>query len=140
MATKIQVTNIPTGYQSIITNGRHSILADEPIHSKGTDLGMAPTDLVLAGLAMCKAATVRFIARKKGWEVGNVTANLEQVVRREGRALRPTIVGNIHIEGDLTEEQRAELVREADACYIHRLLQSDWEIHPIEEVIDLAEA
>ena len=65
MATEIQIKNLPEGYQSIITNGKHSIVGDEPVGSKGTDLGLAPTELVLAGLAMCKVATVRYIARKK---------------------------------------------------------------------------
>jgi putative redox protein len=28
---------------------------------------------------MCKVATVRFIARKNGWKIGNVEAELDQV-------------------------------------------------------------
>lgn len=31
MATQIKIKNIPEGYQSIITNGRHSLIGDEPI-------------------------------------------------------------------------------------------------------------
>lgn len=65
MATKINIKNLPTGYQSIISNGKHTIVGDEPTNSRGTDLGLSPAELVLAGLAMCKVATVRFIARKK---------------------------------------------------------------------------
>lgn len=64
MATKIKIKNIPEGYQSIISNGKHTIIGDEPVTSKGTDLGLSPTELVLAGLAMCKVGTVRYIARK----------------------------------------------------------------------------
>ena len=52
MATEINIKNIPTGYQSIISNGRHSILGDEPINSKGTDLGFSPVDLILAAISM----------------------------------------------------------------------------------------
>ena len=39
MATVIKIKNIEEGYQSIITNGKHTIIGDEPITSKGTDLG-----------------------------------------------------------------------------------------------------
>ncbi len=53
MPTKIKIKNIPTGYQSIISNGKHSIVGDEPIPSKGTDLGLSPTELLLAGISMC---------------------------------------------------------------------------------------
>ncbi len=65
MATTIKIKNLPEGYQSIITNGTHTIVGDEPVKSNGTDLGLSPSELVLSGLAMCKVATVRFIARKK---------------------------------------------------------------------------
>ncbi len=137
MATEIKIKNVPTGYQSIISNGRHSIIGDEPIKSKGTDLGFAPTELVLAGLGMCKVATVRYIARKKGWEVRDVDAELSQTVKRdkEGK-LTPTVSVKLRIEGDLTEEQKAELSREADNCYVHRLIESDWEIAAAEPLVE----
>jgi putative redox protein len=128
MATEIKIKNLPEGFQSIITNGKHSIIADEPIHSNGTDLGLAPAELVLAGLAMCKVATVRHIARKKGWEIGNVEGKLSQKVRRTEGGLLPKVKVDITIEGDLSDAQRNELLYEADHCYIHRLIQSEWSI------------
>ena len=128
MATEIKIKNLPEGFQSIITNGKHSIVGDEPIPSNGTDLGLAPTELVLAGLAMCKVATVRHIARKKGWEIGNVEGSFSQKVRRTDDGLLPKVKVDITIEGDLTDEQRNELLDEADHCYVHRMIQSDWKI------------
>lgn len=135
MATKIKIINLPEGYQSIITNGKHSIVGDEPVTSKGTDLGLSPSELVLAGLALCKAATVRYIARKNGWEIGNVEAILVQEVKRDSNGLKPNVKINISIDGDITEEQRQELLLQADNCYIHRLLNSEWNIEQAEELI-----
>jgi len=129
MATNIKLKNLPTGYQTIISNGRHSIIGDEPFNSKGTDLGFSPTDLVLSGLAMCKVATVRFIARKNGWEIGNVEAELSQVVKRGENGKLSSIVNvAISIEGDISEEQRTELLNQADACYVHRMIEGEWNI------------
>jgi len=128
MATEIKIKNLPEGYQSIITNGKHSIVGDEPIHSKGTDLGLAPTELVLAGIAMCKVATVRNVARRKGWEIGDVNGTLSQKVRRTENGLVPNVKVDITIDGDITEEQRKELLYEADHCYVHRLIEGDWNI------------
>jgi putative redox protein len=129
MATKINIKNLQEGYQSIISNGRHSIVGDEPVASKGTDLGFSPTDLVLAGLAMCKVATVRFIARKNNWEIGEVNADLEQVVKRgEAGKLSTSIQVAIKIDGDLTDEQQAELLHQADRCYVHRMIEGEWDI------------
>lgn len=129
MPTNIKIKNLPTGYQTIISNGRHSILGDEPITSKGTDLGFSPTDLILSSIAMCKVATVRFIARRNNWEIGNVDAELDQVVKRgENGKLLTTIKVAISIEGNITEEQRTELLNQADACYVHRMIEGDWNI------------
>jgi len=127
MATKIKIKNIPTGYQSIISNGRHSIVGDEPVKVKGTDLGMSPPELVLAGIAMCKVATIRNVARRKGIEIGEVDADVSQVVKRNADGtFTTTIDSSISIEGDITEEQRAMFIKEADNCYITRLVRGEW--------------
>jgi hypothetical protein len=36
---KINIKTTPTGYQSLLQSGRHAIVGDEPVASKGTDLG-----------------------------------------------------------------------------------------------------
>jgi putative redox protein len=137
MATEIKIKNLPEGYQSIISNGKHTILGDEPIHSKGTDLGLSPSELVLSGLALCKVATVRYIARKEGWLIGNVNAELSQIVRREPSGLKTNVQIKISIEGDITAEQKAELLKQADSCYIHRQIMGEWNIEHAEELIQL---
>ncbi len=135
MGKKINIKNLPTGYQSFITNGRHSITADEPLTSKGTDLGFSPEDLILSSLAMCKVATVRYIARKNNWKIDDVDGEFELKVKRgvDGK-LSTTVTGKIKIEGSITEEQKAILIKEADACYVHRMIEGDWNIEKIEEL------
>ena len=137
MPTTIKIKNIPTGYQSIISNGRHSILGDEPVNVKGTDLGMSPPELVAAGIAMCKVATVRNVARRKGWLIGDVDAELSQVVTREpGGKMSTRVETTIKIEGDLTEEQRAKLIKEADNCYVTRVIRGDWDFAHSTEIVE----
>lgn len=135
MATVIKIKNLPEGFQSIITNGKHSIVGDEPIASKGTDLGLAPTELVLSGLAMCKVATVRYVARTKGWEIGEVYAELSQEVKRGSNGLNTTVNVSIKIEGNITDEQRKELLKQADNCYVHRMITGEWNINNAEELV-----
>ncbi|MFT4668257.1 MAG: putative redox protein [Polaribacter sp.] len=138
MADEIRIKNIPTGFQSFISNGRHGILGDEPVKSKGTDLGFSPPEFLLAGIAMCKVATVRYIARKKGWDIGNVDGRLVQKVKRgKDRKLATDVKVHIEIEGNLTDEQREELLRESDACYVHRMIEGEWNIESaIHEGVD----
>ena len=125
MATVIKIKNLQEGYQSIITNGTHSIVGDEPVKSKGTDLGLSPSELVLSGLAMCKVATVRYIARQKGWEIGEVKAELSQEVKRDSDGLKTTIQVAINIEGNISQVQKDELLKQANACYIHRQIMGE---------------
>ena len=132
MATQIKIKNLPEGYQSIITNGKHTIIGDEPVNSKGTDLGLSPSELVLSGLALCKVATVRYIARQKGWEIGEVKAELDQEVERYPSSLKTNIGVKISIEGNLNNEQRDELLKQADRCYIHRQFFGEWNIENAE--------
>ena len=128
MATIIKIKNLPEGYQSIITNGTHSIVGDEPIKSNGRNLGMSPSELVLSGLALCKVATVRYIARQKGWKIGEVKAELSQEVKRSPEGLKTNIKVAMQIEGDISSEQKEELLKQANACYIHRQIMAEWEI------------
>ena len=128
MATQIKIRNLLEGYQSIITNGKHSIIGDKPLSSNDTDLGLAPSELVLSGLAMCKVATIRYIARKNGWEIGKVEAILTQEVRKEITGLKTNVKIDIKIEGEIDDSQREELLKQADNCYIHRLLKGEWNI------------
>lgn len=135
MATEIKIKNIPTGYQSIISNGKHTIVGDEPIASKGTDLGMTPTQLVLAGISMCKVATIRNVARRKKIEIGEVDAELTQVAKRNADGTFTTEVNSaIKIEGDITDEQKEMLIEEADNCYVTRLVKGDWVINDSSEL------
>ncbi|WP_418264099.1 OsmC family protein [Flavobacterium faecale] len=137
MGKKINIKNLPSGYQSFITNGRHSVTGDEPLTSKGTDLGFSPEDFILSSLAMCKVATVRYIARKNNWPIEDVDGEFELNVKRgvDGK-LSTTVTGKIKIEGNLTEEQKTELLRQADACYVHRMIEGEWNIEQVQELTE----
>lgn len=137
MGKKINIKNLPTGYQSVITNGRHSIVGDEPIASTGTDLGFSPEDLILSSIAMCKVATVRYIAKKNKWEIGEVDGEFELNVKRgEAGKLSTHVTAKIKIEGNLTTDQKTELLKQANACYVHRMIEGEWNI---ESAVELTE-
>lgn len=130
MATEIKIKNISEGYQTIITNGRHTIVGDEPVEVKGTDLGMSPTELLLSGISMCKVATIRNVARRKGIHIGEVNADLSQVAKRNpDGTFTTTVDSEISIEGDISDEERQLLIHEADNCYVTRVVRGEWIIN-----------
>ena len=70
---------------------------------------------------MCKVElSVLLLAKKLGDRECNSRTSAK-VARGEGR-LKTTIQIKMIIEGNLSEEQKEELIKQADRCYIHRLL------------------
>jgi putative redox protein len=57
-----------------------------------------------------------------------VKAELSQEVKRSPEGLKTNIKVAMQIEGDLLPEQREELFKQADACYIHRQIMAEWDI------------
>jgi putative redox protein len=73
---RTHIVSTENRYAHRITSRQHGLIADEPKSLGGQDQGMAPFDLYLASLAACTAITLRMYAEKKGWELGEFSADL----------------------------------------------------------------
>lgn len=113
--------------------GQHVIRADEPVSAGGTDSGLSPYDLVLAGLGACTSMTMRMYADLKGIPLERATIELRHdkihaadctaCETREGKIDRIERV--IHLEGPLSEDQRAKLLEISNKCPVHRTLHAE---------------
>jgi len=63
---------------------------------------------------------------------------MKQVVRREPQGLVTHVLVSIEIEGELLPEQRAELLKQAENCYIHRQLMGEWRIETLNAIDSVA--
>ena len=131
------VTVAETGngtFQQLISSGGHTLLADEP-DPVGTDTGLSPYELLLAGLGACTSMTLRMYADRKKLTLEKVSVRLSHSrIHATDCENCETTAGQIdHIEreitltGQLTEEERTRLLEIADKCPVHRTLHS--EIH-----------
>lgn len=111
-------------YKTEITNDRNSITADEPKDMGGEDLGLAPFELVLSSLAACKAITMRMYADRKEWPLEEILLNMDLEVQESSGQQTTYINANIELIGDLTDEQRSRIIKIADKCPTHKLLQN----------------
>jgi uncharacterized OsmC-like protein/fermentation-respiration switch protein FrsA (DUF1100 family) len=120
-------------FQQTVTVGPHQLLADEPLPSGGDDTGLAPYDLLLAGLGACTSMTMRLYAERKSLPLDRTTVTLRHSkIHAEDCAECETKVGMldqiervISMEGPLDAEQRKRLMEIADKCPVHRTLTSE---------------
>ena len=121
------------GFAQSVQIGSFQITADEPVSYGGTDTGPSPYDLILAALGSCTSMTIGLYARKRSWPVQKITVSLwhskihakdcDDCETKEGRIDR--IEMEVHLDGALTDEQRAKLMEVAGKCPVHQTLTSE---------------
>lgn len=116
-------------YGQFITAGHHVLGSDEPNTLGGSDTGPDPYELVLAGLGACTAMTLRMYATRKEWPLVKVEVRLRHVQRASpGKDIKDRFERIIHLDGDLTDEQRQHLLSIADRCPVSQTLKRSSDI------------
>jgi putative redox protein len=116
--------------------GDHYFIADEPTNFGGNNYGPSPYEFLSAGLAACTVMTIQMYARRKKWEVENVTCNINyskdhaiDCAHCEDNAAKiDTFTREIKLTGNLSEEQKNKLLEIADKCPVHKTLHSKTQI------------
>ncbi|HJS15490.1 MULTISPECIES: pirin family protein [Rheinheimera] len=107
----------------------HQINADLTEAAGGTDTGPDPHDLFDAAVATCKAMTLQLFAKRKNIPLQEVKVEISRDDSAEGKGLYQLHV-SLELIGDLTAEQREQLLAIADKCPIHKLMtQTEVQVH-----------
>ncbi len=75
---EVVVREIGPRYAQEIRAGRHTLRADEPVTSGGTDTGPDPYALLLSALGACTSMTIRMYAERKGGRSTGITVRMSQ--------------------------------------------------------------
>lgn len=119
----VTVTETGAGaFQVEVLAGGVRFLADEPPEVGGLGSGPTPYDLLAAGLGACTAMTLRLYARGKRLPLDKVSVTIGHSRRRDAEPA-DLFTRRLHLEGDLSEEQRKRLGEIADKCPVHRTLE-----------------
>jgi len=118
----IKVSRDVTGRMRHIVHVRHHAFAvDESEANGGEDSGPTPHDLYDAALGACKALTVLWYAKRKQIPV----EDLEVAITRDASDERNgtyRLHATLAITGQLTADQRQELLNVAGKCPVHKLM------------------
>lgn len=123
-------------FTELMLDGRHRLVADEPVAAGGNDRGPGPYELLLMALGACTTMTLRLYADRKRWPLERVSVRLRHAkIHAEDCADCETKQGMldriervIEIEGALDPAQRQRLMEIADMCPVHRTLTSEIKI------------
>ncbi|SFU51066.1 OsmC family protein [Pseudoduganella namucuonensis] len=100
---------------------KHLISVDGSLEEGGDDAGPSPHDLYDAAVSACKALTVVWYAKRKGYPLEDVEVTTERDDSEERKGVY-RLAATLHLSGDLSEAQRAELLSAAQKCPIHKLM------------------
>jgi len=106
-----------------VTIREHELTADEPKDEGGDDEGPSPQELLAASLASCTAITMEMYAQRKGWDVGDMSVDVNYEPAQRGSPTRFEMV--VKMPKELPEEQRLKLMQIAARCPVHRTLEGE---------------
>ena len=131
MAQRVTVQYLPDyTYSQLLTANRHAFVSDEPEEAGGEDLGPSPYELLLWALGSCTAMTLLMYARRKGWDLAEISVHLthdrvhaEDSQDWEGETGRVELIEReISVRGRLSEEQKERLLGIAQRCPVSKTL------------------
>ena len=112
-----------SGFRHEVSVRMHGLTADEPKDHGGEDTGPSPQELLAASLASCTAITIEMYARRKGWEIGEVSVDVDYEPAQRGSPTRFNMV--MRLPKELPEEQLERLTQIAAKCPVHRTLEGE---------------
>lgn len=124
--------NTADGFTTQISNGRNSLVADEPQSVGGDDGGMAPFELLQAALGACTNMTIKLYADRKKWSLTEVYTHMS--FRRDtiDNEKIEKITKKIELAGELSEEQKKRLLEIAARCPVNKTLLAGVKIETVE--------
>lgn len=135
-ASTVVVCETGQGLTQRLSDGRHQLVADEPMGSGGNDAGPDPYELLLMALGACTSVTLRLYARLKKWPLERISVQLRHTRNHlqdcsncdEKTVKLDHIDRIIQLDGTLDSEQLARLLEIANRCPVHQSLTATFEI------------
>jgi putative redox protein len=101
--------------------GPNSLATDLSVEQGGDGSAPTPHDLYDAALGACTALTVLWYAKHKNIPLQGITVCVDRDAGQERAGIYRLSV-ELTLTGDLSAEQRQDLLRTAEKCPVHKLM------------------
>ena len=127
------------GFRTEVEAGPHRFVIDEPVDSGGTAEGPTPYDLLAAALGGCTSMTLHFYAKREKLPLEGIDVTVTHD-RQHAQDCADCMAhsGFIHrfrveirLHGNLTPEQREQLLSIANRCPVKKTLSSEIKIDDV---------
>jgi putative redox protein len=117
-------------YKCTIEWRNGSFIADEPASNGGGDTGPDPHTLLLFSLASCTLVTLRMYIDRKGWNIPNITVNVNMYQDTKGDTTTNIIDRDIifNTETPVPEDQKTRLQEIASHCPVSKILEGNTKV------------
>jgi putative redox protein len=126
----VKTTSKATRYQTAITNGRSETSADTVKENVGGTAGFRPHEILEAALASCMNISVRLKADELGLTLAAVRTEVLLDRTVPGKAVYRY---SLHIDGQLTPDERATLEQAAATCAVSQTLRREPSLVRVDE-------
>lgn len=136
-AVVVEETGSAKFANAVVMGTRHQLRAGEPASVGGDDSGPSPYEYLLAALGACKSMTMRMYAERKGFalERARVTLRHGKIHAKDcdscetEKGFVDQIDVEVHIEGDLSDDERQRVYEIAERCPVHQTLLNEVKIN-----------
>jgi putative redox protein len=130
MPRNVSVNSGPLRYAQTVSIGPHVFHSDEPADVGGNDTGPNAHELLMASLGACANMTVQMFAERHQYPLKGVHAGVsytrvltENPPNSDAKfGMVDRIEMDMSFAGELSEEQRSQLLGIAGRCPVHRML------------------
>lgn len=119
---KIESISLSKNTNTLISNGRNEVIADQNISEGGLDEGLCPTELLAGALAACASMSIRFYAKRKNIQLEQVDIAVELV--RDNALNTSKIIKKITFHGNLSDDDKQRMLKIADMCFVQKILSN----------------
>jgi putative redox protein len=124
MSNPVIANSLPDTTVVALSAGNAQWRADLDPSAGGSGEHPTPHELLDSALAACTTLTIQLYAKRKQYPLAAVRVEIE----REEDASSYRMTRRVAVEGDLSEAQRTDLLRVANACPIHKALHKTFDI------------